>query len=124
MSGASARFIADAEEELELRKKEKAQLLDQLALYDVKLDRYDVIIENMDRSILPLIDEINAAIAGVKSAYDARVAAGCVSDLAWVVTGVETRKVFQSSGGGGIGQIVNVTTTTYECKKNPEVGIT
>ncbi len=124
MSGASARFIADAEEELELRKKEKAQLLDQLALYDVKLDRYDVIIENMDRSILPLIDEINAAIAGVNSAYDARVAAGCVSDLAWVVTGVETRKVFQSSGGGGAGQIVNVTTTTYECKKNPEVGIT
>ena len=118
MAGASAKFISDAEEELELRKKEKAQLLDQLALYDVKLDRYDVIIENMDRSILPLIDEINAAISGVKSAYDARVAAGCVSDLAWVVTGTETKKTFRPGGG-----FIDVTTTTYECKKNPDVAI-
>jgi hypothetical protein len=121
MAGASAKFISDAEEELELRKKEKAQLLDQLALYDAKLDRYDVIIENMDRSILPLIDEINAEISKVKSAYDARVAAGCVSDLAWVVTGVEKRKVLQLYGGSF--RKVDVTTTTYECQKNPEVGI-
>lgn len=119
MAGASAKFIADAEEELELRKKEKAQLLDQLALYDAKLDQYDVIIENMDRSILPLIDEINAAVTGVQSAYDTRVAAGCVSDLAWVVTGVETRKSFQKERG-----LVTYTTTTYECKKNPDVAIT
>ena len=118
MAGAGAKFIADAEEELEQRKKEKAQLLDQLALYDAKLDQYDAIIENMDRSILPLIDEINVEISKVNSAYDARVAAGCVSDLAWIVTGVETRKTFQKERG-----LVVYTTTTYECKKNPDVGI-
>ena len=115
MAGASAKFISDAEEELELRKIEKAQLLDQLALYDVKLDQYDVIIENMDRSILPLIDEINAEVSKVKSAYDARVAAGCVSDLAWVIVGQETKKVAFLSGE------INVTVTTHECKKNPDL---
>lgn len=121
MTGVTAKFIADAEEELELRKTEKAQLLDQLALYDAKLDEYDAIIENMDRSILPLIDEINAEISKVKSAYDARVTAGCVSDLAWVVTGVEKKKVLQVYGGSP--RKVDVTVTTYECKKNPEVAI-
>lgn len=118
MAGASAKFISDAEEELEFRKKEKAQLLDQLALYDVKLDQYDVIIENMDRSILPLIDEINAEISKVKSAYDTRVASGCVSDLVWVVIGVETGETFQPQSGSE-----TYTTTTYECKKNPDVAI-
>jgi hypothetical protein len=118
MAGVTAKFIADAEEELERKKKEKAQLLDQLALYDVKLDQYDVIIENMDRSILPLINEINVEIDKVKAAYDARLAAGCVSNLAWVLIGEETRFTFRPGGGS-----TNATFTTYECMKNPEVGI-
>lgn len=118
MPGISTHFIPDLEEELEFRRQEKEQLLDQLALYDVRIDRYDAIIENMDRSILPLINEINVAISSVKSAYDARIAAGCKSDLVWTET---ARRSFRLPGyyGGGLG--TSITQVTYTVTKNPAV---
>lgn len=93
MAGISTIFISEINEELEFRKKEREQLLDQLALYDVRIDRYDAIIENMDKSLLPLIDEINVASQAVEDAYEARITAGCKSDLVWVQTGSYTVKL-------------------------------
>lgn len=110
----STNFVPDLEKELEFRKKEKEQLSDQLALYDVRIDRYDAIIENMDKSILPLINEINVAISSVKTAYDARITAGCKSDLVWSVTSTRTVKF------GSIESVIN----TYTVTKNPAVRIT
>lgn len=113
MAGVSTHFIAECKEELEFKKKERDQLLDQLALYDVRIDRYDAIIENMDRSILPLVSQINAGAAAAASAYEARVAAGCKSDLAWVKTGEYSIGLPGKYGFGA-----KQTQTTYQVQKN------
>jgi len=117
MPGISTLFVSDCREELEFRRKEKDQLLEQLALYDVRIDRYDAIIENMDRSLLPLINEINVAIATVKAAYDARITAGCKSNLVWQQTAQITKRFSARSGYG----TSSITTTTFTVVKNPAV---
>jgi hypothetical protein len=116
MAGISDNFIAEVKEELEFRQKEKEQLLDQLALYDVRLDRYDAIIENMDKSLLPLIDEINVASQAVEDAYEARIAAGCKSELVWALTGTVEYKLPFKFGPGAI-----ITMLIYSVIKNPAV---
>ena len=107
----STNFIADLETELSQKRAEKEMILDQIAILDVQIDRYDAIIENMDRSIIPLIDEINVAISSVKTAYDNRVSAGCKSDLIWVETG-------RSTYGYGTSETTRIT---YQAQKNPAV---
>jgi len=109
MAGVSTHFIAECKEELEFKKQEKEQLLEQLALYDVRIDRYDAVIENMDRSLLPGIAEINAGATAAAAAYESRVSTGCKSDLAWVQTGQRTFRVGFTSV---------VTETIYEVKKD------
>lgn len=115
MAGISTIFIAECKEELAFRRKEREQLLDQLALYDVRIDRFDAIIENMDKSLLPLIDEINVAIAAVETAYQDRVTAGCKSDLVWVQTGQYTVKL------PGEYFDTEETRTVYQVQKNSGV---
>lgn len=117
MPGISTLFVSDCREELEFRRKEKEQLLDQLALYDVRIDRYDAIIENMDRSVLPLVNEINVAISSVKAAYDARIAAGCKSNLSWQ----ETSRISYRLSFGRYGAASDITQVTYTVLKNPSV---
>ena len=116
MAGIATNFVAELKEELEFKKSEKEQISDQLKLYDVRIDRYDAVIENMDKSVLPLIDEINASIDVVKSAYDARIAADCRSDLVWTQT--STYQVRVSGRGNNF-----ITKTIYEAKKDPAVRI-
>ena len=116
MAGIATNFVAELKEELEFKKAEKEQISDQLKLYDVRIDRYDAVIENMDKSVLPLIDEINASIDAVKSAYDARIAADCRSDLVWTQT--STYQVRVSGRGNQF-----ITKTIYEAKKDPAVRI-
>jgi len=113
MAGISTHFIAECKEELEFKKKEREQLMDQLALYDVRIDRYDAVIENMDRSLLPAISEINAGASAAAQAYESRVAAGCKSDLAWVQTGV--RKIGLPIGRYSVSQETQIT---YQVQKN------
>lgn len=113
MAGISTHFITECKEELEFKKKEREQLLDQLALYDVRIDRYDAVIENMDRSLLPGISDINTKAEAAAVSYESRVSAGCKSDLAWVQTGV-TKIGLPSNYGFGVQE----TQITYEVKKN------
>ena len=110
----STNFVADLKEELEQRKAEAEMIKDQLKLYDVRIDQYDSIIENMDKSILPLVDQINVAISSVKTAYDNRISAGCKSDLIWVLTASNTYEVGLSS---------SYSTKTYVAKKNTAVQV-
>lgn len=114
MAGVSTHFIAECKEELEFKIKEREQLLDQLALYDVRIDRYDAVIENMDRSLLPGINEINAGATAAAAAYEDRVSAGCKSDLVWVQTGEST--IGLPFGKYGTPQETQIT---YEVQKNP-----
>lgn len=119
MAGISSFFVAEAIEELEYKKAEKEQISDQLKLYDVRIDRYDAIIENMDKSLLPLIKEINDAIDVVKAAYEARIAADCKSDLSWQ----ETSRISSNRFFSGLGAYQEETKVTYTVLKNPDVKI-
>ena len=108
----STNFIAEQQQELDYKITEVQMLKDQLTLMDVIIDRYDTIIGNIDKQIIPLIDEINVAISSVKTAYDARISAGCKSDLYWELTSTKSY-----IGNLPIEEIV------YTCKKNPSVRI-
>lgn len=110
----STNFVADLKEQLEYKKAEVEMIKDQLKLYDVRIDQYDSILENMDKSILPLVDEINVAISSVKTAYDNRISAGCKSDLIWVQTASNSWTV-------GVGS--QYTSVTYTAQKNTAVQI-
>ena len=109
----STNFIVEQQQELDYKITEVQTLKDQLTLMDVRIDRYDTIIGNIDKQIIPLIAEINVAISSVKTAYDARIDAGCKSDLYWELTSTKSY-----IGNLPIEEIV------YTCKKNPSVGIT
>jgi len=107
----TATIIADHQTELDRKLAEVEMLKDQLTIMDVKIDRFDALIQNIDREIIPLVEEINVAIGSVKTAYDARISAGCKSDLYWEQIGT------QSYEYGGL----SAFNTIYECKKNPNV---
>jgi hypothetical protein len=106
-------FIGDLETELQQKQSERQMIADQLAIVDVQIDKYDTIIQNMDKSILPFLSQINVAISSVKTAYDNRVAIGCKSDLYW-------KLISQSSQNSGT---FPYSTYTYQCTKNPSVEI-
>jgi hypothetical protein len=107
----TATIIADQQTELDRKLAEVEMLKDQLTIMDVKIDRFDALIQNIDKEIIPLVDEINGAIDLAKNAYDARIAAGCKSDLHWEEIGTK------SYGFRGF----YFEDTIYECKKNPNV---
>lgn len=109
----STHFVSDLQEELKYKKAEVIAIKDQLALMDVKIDRYDTIIENIDKQVIPLFNEINVAISSVKTAYDNRISAKCRSNLYWEVTST-TSYTYEGQ---------TTTTTTYTCKKNPATRI-
>ena len=104
-------FIDDLNQQIKYKTSEVEMLKDQLLLLDLKIDGYDVIINNIDKEIIPLIDEINVAITSVKTAYDARITAGCKSDLHWEETSRITYRLKDSTS----------TVITYTVLKNPSV---
>ena len=80
------RIIERLEEELESKERQKDGVLDQLALIDVQIDEVFDVIVNMDRDAAHNLERINDAVDAVKSAYDARFNAGCVTNLKWEKT--------------------------------------
>ena len=114
----TATIIADHQTELDRKLAEVEMLKDQLTIMDVKIDRFDVLIQNIDREIIPLVDEINVAIGSVKTAYDARITAGCKSDLYWELIG---KKVYYFPGDTFMDD--PYYELIYQCKKNPNVRI-
>jgi len=108
-------FIDDLTQEIKYKTSEVEMLKDQLLIMDLKIDGYDTIIQNIDKGIIPLIDEINVAISSVKTAYDNRIAEGCKSDLYWELSHSQTYYVYLKSGTS------SYTEVTYICKKNPNV---
>jgi hypothetical protein len=111
----TATIIADQQTELDRKLAEVEMLKDQLTIMDVKIDRSDVLIQNIDKEIIPLVDEINVAITSVKTAYDARITAGCKSDLSWQETSRRTYTIFLGA------TTTQITTITYTVLKNPSV---
>jgi len=108
----STNFIAEQQEELDYKIAEVQMIKDQLTLMDVRIDRYDTIIGNIDKQIIPLINEINVAITSVKNAYDNRITAKCKNNLYWELTSTQSYS-----------ERFSVQEIIYTCKKNPSVGI-
>lgn len=109
-------FIDDLNQQIKYKTSEVKMLKDQLLLLDLKIDGYDTIIQNIDKEIIPLIDEINVGINSVKTAYENRITEGCKSDLYWELTHSQTYRVFGLGGGSNAYSV-----QTYTCKKNPNV---
>lgn len=96
--------------QVDLKVEERKIVLDQLALLDAEIDEIDEVIIKIDKKIFPIIDDLNTKIDAVKTAYDARIAAGCRSELAWETT---TQPGNKATGGQ--------ETSTSVVVKNPEV---
>lgn len=111
----STHFSAEVQEALNYKISEVQTIKDQLALLDVKIDRYDTIIQNIDKKIVPLIDEINVAVSSVKTAYDNLVSIGCSNNLYWEMT---SKKCYDYYYDYGISEHCK---TTYTCVKNPNL---
>jgi hypothetical protein len=120
----SLEIVEEYKIEIARKKQQLNNLLDQLSLIDLKLDKYDGIIGPIDQSTLPLSDEVNGTVESVKAAYEARIAAGCRTDLKWVL--VETTTQLIDEGGAPTAREVQ----TWEVQKNsdtydfkPKVGL-
>lgn len=84
-------IIDELKKELASKIKQREGVLDQLKIVDVLLDKMDSVITNIDKDAQSHIDKINPTVAAVKTAYDARISAGCRSNAEWVVTSTESR---------------------------------
>jgi hypothetical protein len=113
--GASKDILDDLKNQLRSKREQREVILDQLQLIDVLIDKYDVIISNVDKDALKFTDPINKSANEVKAAYDARISAGCRSNLKWVE--ISRSRVFVPSGGGGGGF---TDTVLYEVQENLE----
>lgn len=87
------------------------QLQELLTIQDAILDEYDELIEKCDKKNYPMIQEINTKIKAVSDAYKARIAEGCLSDLAWVLK--EESTMYSKAYMG------EETTQTWSVEKDP-----
>lgn len=120
----SLEIVEEYKIEIARKKQQLNNLLDQLALIDLKLDKYDGLIGPIDESTLPLSGEVNGTVDSVKEAYEARIAAGCRTDLKWVLVDTTTQLIDQ--GGAPVPQEVEIwevqkNSDTYDYK--PKVGL-
>ena len=81
-----ADIIRDLANSLKRSEDTKKDVLELLALQDVKIDQIDEMIVNIDRAIPSLIKNINDNVLPVRQAYDTRISNGCRSDIKWEVT--------------------------------------
>ena len=81
-----ADIIRDLAAQIKQSEDNKEGLLSLLALKDVKIDEIDVLISNIDKEIPSLIQNINNFVPAIQTTHDARITAGCRSDLKWEIT--------------------------------------
>ncbi len=82
-TSASQEVIKELEEELNRKIKEREAILDELSLLDLQLDKYDVLIKEIDKEALGAVNVLNNEVYNVKSAYDARISSGVRTNLVW-----------------------------------------
>lgn len=117
----STSIIESLKNDKESKVKQRESTRDLLLLLDINIDGYDKLIVNMDKPVPGLLQPINGKITAVKTAYDQRIAAGCLSDLKWVKTGEVTRMVSffnATSGGRGYPGSVNVVYQYWQVQKD------
>ena len=88
-------------------------MTEQLSIADAIADEYDELIEALDQKTVPLVSEINTSITAVKDAYDARIAAGCLSPLIWQLQKSDTVSFWNS------GLLTQEDIQTWKVVKDP-----
>jgi hypothetical protein len=79
----SQEILNEMKQELESKKKAREGVLDRLAIVDIEIDQLSGVIRGLDSAALPFINNINAVVPSIQTAYDARIAADCRTDLIW-----------------------------------------
>jgi len=110
----SQEVIAELEIELEAKIKEREAILDELSLLDLQIDKYDVLIKEIDKEALGAVSALNGEINNVKAAYDARISSGVRSNLVWQLQSDVTFTVGSAS----------TTIQTYEVVENLATQVT
>ena len=103
------KIAKDLRDDFDSMDNQVTQMLEQLTIVDARIDEYDKLINKVDKKMPPLINEINSSLDDVADAYKARIAAGCKSDLAWVL--LETKKGNKATAGQD--------TYVYQVAKDP-----
>jgi hypothetical protein len=86
----------------ELKLKQQSDLQNLLLLTDLNIDGYDQMIINIDKKLPALINPINTASLNLATAYQSRIAAGCLSDLTWTLTQeIQRTGIITSTGNSG-----------------------
>ena len=79
----SQEILNEMKQDLERKKKAREGVLDRLAIADIEIDQLSGVINGLDSAALPFINNINAVVPSIQTAYDARIAADCRTDLIW-----------------------------------------
>ena len=80
-----------------------------ILLQDSKKDKYDAVIVSIDADLFSDLDSVNGKLRSVQDAYQARVTAGCRTDMFWRVLGISTAPA--SGGGGGTNEYYSLEVT-------------
>ena len=80
---ASQEIINEMKQDFERKIKAREGVLDRLAIADIEIDLLSGVIKGLDSAALPFINNINQVVPSIQSAYDARIAADCRTDLIW-----------------------------------------
>lgn len=118
----SRQIINDLKADIGNKKSQRRSILSQLSLIDIQIDRYDSIISKIDAEVIGLTSTLNTSITSVKSSYDARISAGCRTDLIWKK--VDSWSQFVQGGAGDGGQLYFMEFDKYKVKKNEDVEVT
>ena len=86
---------------------------------DVNKEKYDAAIVSIDASLFSETNSVNGELQNVKDAYQARLDAGCRTDLFWRVLGVSTTP----AGGGGTNEYYNLQVTKLSLSGYTSAGI-
>lgn len=117
----SQEVIEELELELEQKIKERESILDELSLLDLQIDKYDVLIKEIDKEALGAVSILNGEVNNVKAAYDARISSGVRSNLVWQLQSDVTFTVGSASTNiktyvVGINSATQVTKNLYGLK--------
>ena len=100
---------------------EREVILDQLALLDAELDGIDDVIIRIDAKIPDLVNEVNDKVDALKAAYDARIAAKCLSNLKWEPIENDPPRTF--GRGAQFDDVQNFQVVNTAASTTPKIGV-
>lgn len=105
--GIASDIISDLSEKKQQANEGIEFLQKNILLNDSEKEKYDAAIVSIDADLFVQVEDVNDKLQDVKDAYQARVNAGCRTDMFWRVLGISTTP----DGGGGTNEYYNLQVT-------------